>query len=84
MHNAVAADCPAVSNGSVFKCVPSSTDVLITKTDIITTVSTDYILFPAQIACDVTYQDLTQLLWETSLIWVAAFAIAIIYKKVVL
>ncbi|WP_090697176.1 hypothetical protein [Nitrosomonas aestuarii] len=81
LHENVAADCPAVSSGASIQCVPSSTDIAITHTDLATLVSTTSSHIPPQIACDPSLTDLTTIIWDISLIWIAAFTVSVIAKQ---
>lgn len=80
LHEFVAADCPVVSGGAAIKCTPSATDILIEKTDLSLGTTTSYSYFPAQITCDPSLTDLTSVIWDVSLILIAAFSIAVIIK----
>lgn len=81
LHDYVAADCPAVSGGAAIKCTPNATDILIEKTDLTfgTVTSINYI--PSQIVCDPSLTDLTTIIWDVSLMWIAAFTVAVIAKQ---
>jgi len=80
LHEFVAADCPVVSDGAAIKCTPSATDILIEKTDLTLGTTTSYNYVPAQIACDPSLTDLTTIIWDVSLMWIAAFTVAVIAK----
>ncbi len=81
LHEFVAADCPVVSGGAAIKCTPSATDILIEKTDLTQGTTTSYSYVPAQITCDPSLTDLTSVIWDVSLILIAAFSIAVIIKQ---
>lgn len=81
LHEFVAADCPVVSGGAAIKCTPSATDIFIEKTDLSLGTTTSYNYVPAQITCDPSLTDLTAVIWDVSLILIAAFSIAVIIKQ---
>jgi hypothetical protein len=82
LHDAVAASCPAVSSGGAIKCIPTSTDITIERTDLVTNVMTSYVLVPEQINCSLTstITDVVELSWQLALILLAGFAIRQIIK----
>ncbi|MBX3631204.1 MAG: hypothetical protein KF908_15140 [Nitrosomonas sp.] len=77
LHEAVAATCPAVSNGDAIKCIPTSTDITIERTDILTSTVHSLTYTPQQISCDLsaTVADVVSLSWQLALILIAGFAV---------
>lgn len=82
LAEAVASSCQTVSGGQIFECSPSFSQVRIKTIDLVTGLPvTDIFYDPPQIVCDVDLTDLTPVLFEISLIWIAAFIVAVIAKR---
>lgn len=80
LHETVAAACPPVSGNYSLQCTPTSTQVEIVATDVITSAIYSSVLVPAQIPCDVTLLDQTNFFWQLVGILVAGFAIRALIK----
>jgi hypothetical protein len=80
LHEAVAAECPPVSGNYSLQCNPTSTQIDIVATDILSAATYSSVLVPSQIPCDVTLLDQTDFYWQLAGILVAGFAIRAIIK----
>ena len=80
LHEAVAAECPPVSGNYSLQCNPTSTQIDIVATDLFSSMSYSSVLVPSQIPCDVSMLDMTDFLWQITLILVAGFAIRVLIK----
>lgn len=75
LHESVAAACPPVSGNYSLQCTPTSTQVDILATDILSAATYSSVLVPSQIPCDVTLLDQTAFYWQLVGVLVAGFAI---------
>lgn len=78
-HQAVASDCPTVSQdgGYLIQCSPSESKIVLSRTDVNTLVTTTTDYTPGQIACDPDQQlsDGIALAWLVVGVWVAAWCV---------
>ncbi len=75
LHESVAAACPPVSGNYSLQCTPTSTQVDIVATDLISATTYSSVLVPPQIPCDITLLDQTDFYWQLVGVLVAGFAI---------
>jgi len=75
LHESVAAACPPVSGNYSLQCTPTSTQVDIVATDLMSSIAYSSVLVPPQIPCDVTLLDQTAFYWQLVGVLVAGFAI---------
>jgi hypothetical protein len=75
LHESVAAACPPVSGNHSLQCTPTSTQVDIVATDLISSTTYSSVLVPSQIPCDITLLDQTDFYWQLVGVLVAGFAI---------
>lgn len=75
LHESVAAACPPVSGNYSLQCTPTSTQVDMVATDLMSTITYASVLVPSQIPCDIRLLDQTDFYWQLVGVLVAGFAI---------
>ncbi len=82
LHEYVAADCPTISNGFVYTCTPSASNVNINRYEISSGLSVDYLHVLEHVPCNVDVVSIAELSWLVVLVWIAAYGIKAAIKVV--
>lgn len=85
LHEVIAADCPTISSDGVYliQCTPSSINISVTTTEIISGTQATRAWIPDQLLCNSpSVADTVELAWLVGGVWVAAWTIKMVAEVI--